>query len=267
MSEENIYTNSPAHEDEGPAVSVRNLRKSFGGREVLKGVSLDIQRGEIFVILGGSGCGKSTLLRHMTGAIHPDSGEVFFNGKDITQINDEEMEKVKRRFGMSFQSAALLDFLNVEENVSLPLQEHTDLDPKIISVIVKMKLNLVGMSGAEKLYPSQLSGGMKKRVGLARAIAMDPEIIFYDEPTAGLDPVVCHVVDKLIVDLSRKLLLTSVVVTHNMESVYRIADRVAMVHQGQVLQVGTPQEIKESADPIVQQFINGEIEGPVNYTG
>src|SRR3990167_10208299 len=160
---------------------------------------------------------------------------------------------------MSFQSSALLDYLNVEDNVSLPLREHTNLDPKIINVIVKMKLNLVGLHGFEHLMPNMLSGGMKKRVGLARAIAMDPEVVFYDEPTAGLDPVVCAVVDKLIVDLSRKLLLTSVVVTHNMESVYRIADRVAMLHKGKLIEVGTPDEIRNSKNAIVQQFIKGEI--------
>ncbi len=247
------------------AICVQDLTKSFDGRRVLEGVSLDVYQGEIFVILGGSGCGKSTLLRHMTGAIQPDSGKVLFFGKDITSLSEDEKEKIKRRFGMSFQSSALLDYLNVEDNVSLPLREHTHLDPKIIKVIVGMKLNLVGLHGFETLMPSMLSGGMKKRVGLARAIAMDPEIVFYDEPTAGLDPVVCAIVDKLIVDLSKKLLLTSIVVTHNMESVYRIADRVAMLHKGQVLEVGTPEQIKNSKNPIVQQFIKGEIEGPINY--
>jgi len=248
-----------------PVISVQNLTKSFDGRKVLDGVTIDINPSEIFVILGGSGCGKSTLLRHMTGAIQPDSGKVFLFGKDLIPMNEDEKEKMKRRFGMSFQSSALLDYMNVEDNVSLPLREHTQLDPKIISIIVKMKLNLVGLHGFENLMPSMLSGGMKKRVALARAIAMDPEIVFYDEPTAGLDPVVCAVVDKLIVDLSKKLLLTSVVVTHNMESVYRIADRVAMLHKGKVLEIGTPEQIRHSPNPIVQQFIKGEIEGPINY--
>ena len=246
------------------AISVQNLVKSFGGRRVLDGITLDIYQGETFVIMGGSGCGKSTFLRHMTGAIKPDSGKIFFGDKDITRLNEEEMDQIKRRFGMSFQSSALIDYLNVEENVSLPLREHTSLDPKIISIIVRMKLNLVGLAGFENLLPSMISGGMKKRVGLARAIAMDPEVVFYDEPTAGLDPVACAVVDKLILDLSKKLLLTSIVVTHNMESVFRIADRVAMLHKGRVLEVGPPQQIKESKNPIVQQFIRGEIDGPIN---
>ena len=246
-------------------ISVKNLVKSFDGRKVLDGVSLDIFQGETFVIMGGSGCGKSTLLRHMIGAIQPDSGQIFFDNKDMTDLSEDEKEKIKRRFGMCFQSAALLDYLNVEDNVSLPLREHTSLDSKIISVIVKMKLNLVGMQGYENLMPNMLSGGMKKRVGLARAIAMDPEVVFYDEPTAGLDPVVCAVVDKLILDLSKKLLLTSIVVTHNMESIFRIADRVAMLHKGRVLEIGTPEQIKHSKNQIVQQFIRGEIEGPINF--
>ena len=247
------------------AISVQNLHKEFDGRTVLEAVSLNIYHGEIFVIMGGSGCGKSTLLRHMTGAIKPNSGKVFFDGNDLTTLNGDEIEKIKRRFGMSFQSSALLDYLSVEDNVSLPLCEHTKLDPKVISIIVKMKLNLVGLQGFENLMPSMLSGGMRKRVGLARAIAMDPEVVFYDEPTAGLDPVVCAIVDQLIVDLSKKLLLTSIVVTHNMESVFRIADRVAMLHKGKVLMVGTPQEIKNCDNPIVQQFIKGEIDGPISY--
>lgn len=246
------------------AISIKDIVKSFDGRKVLDGINLDIYQGEIFVIMGGSGCGKSTLLRHMTGAIKPDSGKVFFGDKDLTMLSEREKEKIKRRFGMSFQAAALLDYLTVEENVSLPLTEHTDLDPKIIGIIVKMKLNLVGLHGYEHLLPNMLSGGMKKRVGLARAIAMDPEIVFYDEPSAGLDPVVCAVVDNLILDLSKKLLLTSVVVTHNMESVFRIADRVAMLHEGRVLEIGPPSQIKESKNAIVQQFIHGQIDGPIN---
>ena len=246
-------------------ISVKNVTKSFGGRKVLDGVSLDIYQGETFVIMCGSGCGKSTLLRHMTGAIKPDEGQVLFDGKDLAPMSELEKEKIKRRFGMSFQSSALIDYLTVEENVALPLREHTTLDPNIISIIVKMKLNLVGLHGYESLLPSMLSGGMKKRVGLARAIAMDPEVVFYDEPTAGLDPVVCAVVDQLTLDLSKKLLLTSVVVTHNMESVFRIANRVAMLHRGKVLEVGPPEQIRNSPNPIVQQFIRGEIKGPINY--
>jgi phospholipid/cholesterol/gamma-HCH transport system ATP-binding protein len=245
------------------AISVRNIEKTFGQRKVLNKVSLDIYRGETFVILGGSGSGKSTLLRTMIGAIPPNSGQVIYQEKDIHTLSADEADKIKRRFGMSFQSSGLLDFLTVEENVSLPLKEHTRLDPKIIRIIARMKLGLVGLQGFEDYYPSMLSGGMKKRVGVARAICMDPEVVFYDEPTAGLDPVVCAVIDQLILDLTKRLNLTSVVVTHNMESVFRIADRVAMIYKGEVLQVGTPQEIRNSRNEIVQQFINGRIEGPI----
>lgn len=245
------------------AIAVRNLVKAFDGRRVLEDISLDIYEGETFVIMGGSGSGKSTLLRHMTGAIMPDAGKVFIGNRDLTSLSTDEKEKTKRRFGMCFQSAALLDSMSVEENVGLPLREHTNLDAKVINILVKMKLSLVGLQGFEKYMPSMLSGGMRKRAGLARAIAMDPEIIFYDEPTAGLDPIVCSVIDKLILDLNKKLHLTSIVVTHNMESVFRIADRVAMLYRGRLLQVGTREEIRNSDNPIVQQFIKGEIEGPV----
>jgi len=238
----------------------------LGGRKVLENITLDVYKGETFVIMGGSGSGKSTLLRLMTGGVSPDTGEIYFGDREISRLDQEEKEMVKRRFGMSFQSAALLDSLTVEQNVSLPLEEHTKLTPKVISIIAKMKLNLVGLQGFESFMPSMLSGGMRKRAGLARAIAMDPEIVFYDEPTAGLDPVMCAVIDKLILDLTKKLNLTSVVVTHNMESVFRIADRVAMLYQGKLLEVGTKVDIKNSKNEIVQQFIKGEIEGPMQLT-
>jgi phospholipid/cholesterol/gamma-HCH transport system ATP-binding protein len=249
--------------DSKVAISIQNLEKSWGERKVLDNINLNINRGEIFVIMGGSGSGKSTLLRMMSGGIAPTKGKILFGDQDLHSLDSIKMEKVKRRFGMSFQSAALLDFLTVEENVSLPLKEHTKLESKIVSIIARMKLNLVGLQGFENYYPSMLSGGMKKRVGVARAIAMDPEVVFYDEPTAGLDPVVCAVVDQLIVDLTKKLKLTSIVVTHNMESVWRIADRVAMVYKGRLLEVGTPEQIRNSKNGIVQQFITGSIEGPI----
>jgi len=241
----------------------QHLCKTYNGRQVLEDVSFEVQRGEIFVVMGGSGCGKSTLLRIMAGGVIPSSGEVIFDGKNIGPLVGEEKEKIRRRFGMSFQSAALLDSLTVEENVSLPLKEHTRLNKEVIHIIAMMKLKLVGLQGFESYMPCELSGGMKKRAGLARAIALDPEIVFYDEPTAGLDPVACAVIDRLILDLTKKLNITSIVVTHNMESVFRIADRVAMLYQGKLLQVGTVQEIKDSENPIVQQFIHGEIEGPI----
>lgn len=252
--------------DKPIAVLVEDIQKSFGGRKVLEDIDLEITKGEIFVIMGGSGSGKSTLMRIMTGGIRPDAGKVYFGDKEIGRLDEEERESIKRRFGMSFQSAALLDSLTVEQNVSLPLKEHTKLTPKVISIISKMKLNLVGLQGFEHYMPSMLSGGMRKRAGLARAIAMDPEIVFYDEPTAGLDPVMCAVIDQLILDLTKKLNLTSVVVTHNMESVFRIADRAAMLYQGKLLEVGTKEQIKNSKNEIIQQFIKGEIEGPIQLS-
>lgn len=241
------------------------LVKKFGDRTVLNGVDLEIYKGETFVIMGGSGCGKSTCLRHLIGAIKPDSGKVYLLGKDLTTLNRDEMDSVLKRIGMSFQSAALFDSMTVGENVSLPLREHTKLDKNVIDIVVKMKLELVGLRGFEDLMPSQLSGGMKKRVALARSIVMDPEIVFYDEPTAGLDPIVAAVIDKLILDLSKKLSITSVVVTHDMKSVFSIADRIAMLYEGKVLEVGTPDEMRKSKNPMVGQFVSGSPDGPIKF--
>ena len=247
------------------AIKIENLFKKFGDRSILNGVNLEINKGEIFVIMGGSGCGKSTLLRHLIGALKPDSGKVYLLGKDITVLEEDEMDKVKKQIGMSFQSSALFDSMTVGENVSLPLREHTKLEDSVINIVVKMKLELVGLRGFEDLMPSQLSGGMKKRVGLARAIAMDPLIVFYDEPTAGLDPIVAGVIDKLILDLSQKLNITSIVVTHDMGSVFRIADRIAMLYQGRVVEIGTKDQIHNSKSEIVQQFIAGSPDGPIKF--
>ena len=246
-------------------ISVKSLVKNFGPRRILNGISLDAYQGETLVIMGGSGCGKSTFLRHLIGAIRPDSGEVWMFGKNIATASEDEMDQIRKRFGMLFQSGALFDSMTVGENIALPLREHTKLDENIIKIVIKMKLDLVGLRGFEDLMPSQLSGGMKKRVGLARAIVMDPSIVFYDEPTAGLDPVMTGVVDKLTIDLTKKLQITSVVVTHDMNSVFRIADRIVMLHQGNILQIGTPDEIRQSKDPLVQQFIKGDAEGPISF--
>jgi len=247
------------------AIRVENVKRKFGERTVLDGISLEVYRGETFVIMGGSGCGKSTLLRHIIGALKPDSGTVFLLGKDVGALGEDEMDKVRKKIGMCFQSSALFDSMTVGENVSLPLREHTKLEGDVIDIVVKMKLELVGLRGFEDLMPSQLSGGMKKRVGLARAIALDPEVIFYDEPTAGLDPIVAGVIDKLILDLSKKLSVTSVVVTHDMKSVFTIADRIAMLTAGRVLEIGTPDEIKASTNPSVRQFISGSPDGPIRF--
>lgn len=246
-------------------IDIRDVHKKFGQRQILSGTSLEIYKGETMVIMGGSGCGKSTLLRHMIGSIRPDKGSVYVMGRDIANMAEEEMDAVKKKFGMLFQSGALFDSLNVKENVAMPLREHTKLDDNIINIMVKMKLELVGLRGFEDLMPAQLSGGMKKRVGLARAMVMDPEIVFYDEPTTGLDPIMAGVIDKLILDLSKKLSITSVVVTHDMKSVFRIADRIAMLHEGRVVQTGLKEEIRNTSNPIVKQFINGDPEGPLNF--
>ncbi len=246
-------------------IEVKDLVRRFGDRTVLDGVNLKIYRGETFVIMGGSGCGKSTLLRHIIGNLKPTSGRVVLLGQDITDLYGEELDDVRKKIGMSFQSSALFDSMTVGENVSLPLKEHTRLDNNVIDIMIKMKLELVGLRGFEDLMPSELSGGMRKRVGLARAIAMDPQIIFYDEPTAGLDPIVAAVIDKLIIDLSKKLSITSVVVTHDMKSVMSIADRIAMLYEGKVLETGSPHEIQHSKNEMVQQFINGNFDGPIRF--
>lgn len=250
---------------QGSHIEVKNLVRAFDGRRVLDGISFKVKRGETLVILGGSGCGKSTLLRHIIGSLKPDSGEIWMMGKEITRMDEDRFAEIRKKFGMLFQGSALLNSISVGENVALPLQEHTNLSPEIMDIMVKMKTSMVGLTGFEHLMPSQISGGMKKRVALARAIAMDPEILFCDEPTAGLDPVMTAVVDLLINDLCKKLGMTAVVVTHDMASVYRIADHIVMLHQGRVIFEGTADEIRDSRDPHVKQFINGEADGPISF--
>ena len=264
MSNANPSNESQTSKDT-PHIEVKDLTRAFDGRVVLDGVSFKVKRGETLVILGGSGCGKSTLLRHIIGSLKPDRGQIWLMGKEITNMGEEEFSEVRKKFGMLFQGSALLNSITVGENVSLPLQEHTNLSPDIIEIMVKMKTSMVGLTSFENLMPSQISGGMKKRVALARAIAMDPEMLFCDEPTAGLDPVMTAVVDVLINDLCKKLGMTAVVVTHDMASVYRIADHIVMLHKGKVIFEGTSAEIKASKDPIVVQFINGEADGPISF--
>lgn len=246
------------------AISLQGVSKTFAGRKVIDDVSFDIYQGETFVIMGCSGSGKSTLLRTMTGSLKPDKGKVLIKDKNIVTAKQFEIDKIKMSFGMVFQYSALLDSLSVKDNIALPLREHTRLAENIIDIIVKLKLSLVGLRDFEKYFPSQISGGMRKRVGLARAIALDPDIIFYDEPTSGLDPVVGGVIDKLIKDLSRKLFITSVVVTHNMQSVFEIADRSAMIHDGKIIEINSNQSLKETKNPYVRQFIEGSSKGPMS---
>lgn len=246
-------------------IKISNLTKSFGDRIVLNGVDLEIPEGKITVIMGGSGGGKSTLLRHLIGLSKPDEGSICIENEDIVKMSSAQMNEVRRKFGMLFQGSALFNSMTVFENVALPLQEHTDLSEEIIRIIVKVKLELVGLTGFEDFMPFAISGGMKKRVALARAIALDPRIVFYDEPGAGLDPITASMIDQLILDLSQKLKITSVVVTHEMQSAFKIASQIVMLHKGRVLEVGSPEEIKNSQNPYVQQFINGEHEGAIPF--
>jgi phospholipid/cholesterol/gamma-HCH transport system ATP-binding protein len=245
------------------ALEVRNLTRAFDGRKILQDVSFQLKHGEILIIMGGSGCGKSTLLRHIIGSLKPDAGEIYIHGTEITKLDDEGLTKIRKRFGMLFQTGALFNSLTVGENVALPILESSDVAPNIAELVVKLKLELVGLTGFEHLKPAQISGGMKKRVGLARAIALDPDLLFCDEPTAGLDPVMTAVVDTLTVDLTKKLGMTAVVVTHDMTSAFRIATKMIFLFEGKILAQGTPDEIKANPDPVLQQFINGLPDGPI----
>ena len=243
-------------------IEVTDLVRKFGDRAVLDDISFNVQRGDTLVIMGGSGCGKSTLLRHMIGSMKPTSGCVKLFGEEITTMKERELERVRLRFGMLFQSGALLASLTVGENVALPLLQHTDKSPDEIEEIVKQKLQMVGLTGFEDLKPDEISGGMKKRVGLARALALDPELLFSDEPTSGLDPIMTAVVDELTLKLAHGSHMTAVVVSHDMTSAFRIASRMIMLGHGGIVAQGTPDEIRASSNPEVQQFINGEPDGP-----
>ena len=244
-------------------IEIINLSKSFTSSKVLDNLNLIINSGEVIVIIGRSGCGKSVLLKHIIGLIKPDMGQVIVSGNDMTRLEEYEMDKIRLSFGMLFQGSALFDSMTVGENVGFTLKEHTDMPEKEIRKKVANSLELVGLKGIEKLMPAELSGGMKKRVGLARAICNNPKIILYDEPTTGLDPIMADAINDLIIDLSSKLNVTSIVVTHDMVSAYKIADRIAMLYKGKIIAIGTPGEIKNTKDPIVKQFITGAAKGPI----
>jgi phospholipid/cholesterol/gamma-HCH transport system ATP-binding protein len=246
-----------------PVIDARDVHLSFENNRVLGGVSLSIMPGERMVILGSSGCGKSTFLRVMLGAYRPERGSVKVFGREITGLSETELNEIRKRTGTLFQSGALYNSMTVGENVALPLREHTQLDDNIIKIMVKMKLELVGLRDFEELKPAQLSGGMAKRVGLARAIALDPEILFYDEPTTGLDPITAGVIEALVNDLASKTGVTSVIVTQDMHCAFACADRICLLFGGRVAALGTLEEIRNSRDPLVRQFINGEPDGPI----
>ncbi len=246
-----------------PAITVSSVTKRFDGRAVLDQVRLEVHQGETLVILGGSGSGKSTLLRLMIGNLRVDGGEIIALDKNLCNMTDVELADYRKSIGVLFQSGALFNSMSVAENVALPVREHTDLPEETIEIMVKMKLELVGLRQHADKMPSELSGGMKKRAGLARALALDPKILFYDEPSAGLDPVTSAEIDQLIIDLNKKLGVTSVVVTHEMDSAFRIAHRMVLLDRGKFVAQGTSDEMRGSEDPLVKQFVHGLTEGPL----
>ena len=247
-------------------IEIINLSKSFNSNKVLEDLNLIINSGETMVIIGRSGCGKSVLLKHIIGLLKPDFGQVIIDGADVGRMDDKQLDRLRLTFGMLFQGAALFDSLTVYENVSFALREHTDTPESDIRKKVDISLAMVGLEDIEELMPAELSGGMRKRVGLARAICNDPKIILYDEPTTGVDPIGADVINELIIDLSKKLKVTSVVVTHDMVSAYKTADRIAMLYNGKIVEVGPVKQIKNTKDPLVKQFITGAAKGPMTET-
>src|SRR5208283_4668512 len=251
------------------AISVRNLRVKYGEREILHGISFEVPAGETLVILGGSGSGKSTLLRTLVGLEKPNSGEIWMGDKNFAAMTDAERDALRQKMGMSFQGGALFGAMTVGENVALPLHEHTRLDDSTIEIMVRLKLDQVGLSGFENYMPAQLSGGMKKRAAIARALAMEPEILFFDEPSAGLDPIIAAGLDELILKLKKAFRITIVVVTHELASAFLIADRMILVDKGYIVASGTPEELRASRQPRVRQFLDRvpepELTGEIDY--
>jgi phospholipid/cholesterol/gamma-HCH transport system ATP-binding protein len=248
-------------------IEIINIHKSFDNNYVLRGVDLGIERGESMVVIGGSGSGKSVLLKHIIGILSPDEGNVLIDGVDLTALKEFELYEVRKKFGMLFQMSALFDSLSVWENVAFGILRNKSVSDREAKAIAIEKLELVGLIGAEDLMPAELSGGMKKRVGLARAIAHEPQILLYDEPTTGLDPIMADAINDLIVTMKNTLSVTSVAITHDMSSAYKIADRIAMLYEGKIIEVGSPDEIKNTANPIVRQFITGSASGPIKIQG
>ena len=238
------------------AIVVENLVTYFDDRRILDNISLQVCKGEALVVLGGSGCGKTTLLRHLIGLLQPYSGHIYIKGQDITKLGENDLNEIRKKIGMLFQGAALFNSMTLDDNVALPLREHTKLAESTIKIMTRIKLGLVGLTGFGNFKPAQLSGGMRKRAGLARALAMDPEILFFDEPSAGLDPIIAAEIDELILKLKRAFHMTMVIVTHELVSAFLVADRIMMLDNGHVIAIGTPEEIRSNPNPRVQQFLN-----------
>ncbi len=256
MADESKSKAASTRDSEDVAIAVRNLHVRYGTREILHGVNFEVPSGQTLVIMGGSGCGKSTLLRTLVGLERPSSGEIWIHGKNFAAMGGQERDELRKKMGMSFQSGALFGSMTVGENVALPLHEHTQLDDSTIDIMVRLKLDQVGLSGFENYMPAQLSGGMKKRAAIARALAMDPEILFFDEPSAGLDPIIAAGLDELILKLKKAFRITILVVTHELASAFLIADRMILLDKGYVVANGTPGELRQNTNARVRQFLD-----------
>ena len=248
-------------------IELNNIHKSFEDKHVLRGANLEVKKGESMVVIGGSGSGKSVLLKHIIGLLWPDQGTVKIDSSDIAALDEDGLNEIRKKFGMLFQSAALFDSMKVWENVGFGLSRYTSLPLGEIKEIAVQKLKMVGLVNVENVMPSELSGGMRKRVGLARAIAMEPDILLYDEPTTGLDPIMADAINELIIEMKEKLDITSVTITHDMKSAYKIADTIAMLYNGVIIETGSPDEIENSSNEIVRQFVEGRAEGPIVIEG
>ena len=248
-------------------IKLVDLHKAFGPNKVLQGLDLEVEKGESRVIIGGSGSGKSVILKHIIGILKPDRGNVFIEGVNITTLDENALYEVRKKFGMLFQMAALFDSMNIWENVGFALMRQKKMRLNDVKEMAIEKLKMVGLVGVENLSPAELSGGMKKRVGLARAIAHEPEILLYDEPTTGLDPITADAINDLIIEMRERLAVTSVAITHDMHSAYKIAGRISMLYEGKIIQTGSPDEIKNTENPVVKQFITGSAVGPIKIEG
>jgi phospholipid/cholesterol/gamma-HCH transport system ATP-binding protein len=248
-------------------IEIIDLHKSFGKKQVLTGVNLTVEKGESMVVIGGSGSGKSVLIKHIIGILEPDAGTIRIDGIDLTTLHENGLYEIRKKFGMLFQMAALFDSMTVWENVGFSLLRSKKMTPKEVKAVASEKLRLVGLVGVEEVMPSELSGGMKKRVGLARAIAHEPEILLYDEPTTGLDPIMADAINDLIVEMKHRLKVTSIAITHDMQSAYKIADRIAMLYEGKIVETGTPEEIRNTQNALVRQFVTGSAVGPITIEG